>query len=177
MLLAAALVACSSGEPPGPDVPALIADLGSADAQVSGRANLDLIAAGEPAVVPLAALLADTNRDVTLRRKAASALWGLGRTAAAAVPALAAALTDADTQLKASAAMALENMGPAAEAAVPQLVKALDDPAGDVRQWAAKALGAIGPAARTAIPALKEAARRPAIRSAAEAAIRRIQGR
>jgi len=53
VILATALVACS-GKSKGADIPALIADLKSADEETRGKANLALMDAGEAAVPALA---------------------------------------------------------------------------------------------------------------------------
>jgi HEAT repeat protein len=159
----------------GPEakIPQLIADLQSADPEVSGKASLALLEIGEPAVPPLVEML--ESDDVRKRSIAATTLWGLGARGRAAVPALAATLRDPHDRLRVAAAMALENVGPAAEPAVPALVRALGDRDPAVRQWSAKALGNIGPAAEEAVPALVEAARAEGIRQSAEEAIRKIR--
>ena len=86
-----------------------------------------------------------------MRVSAASALEWIGSAAAAAVPALAAALEDG---LRSSAANALRKIGPAAAAAIPALVAALKDDHFHMRSSAACALGRIGPEAAAAVPGL-----------------------
>ena len=167
------LFACRS-QPAGPNIPALINDLQNPDPAVSGRANLELIRVGAPAVPPLVEML--QSDDVRKRTLAAITLWGMGEKGRAAVPALANLLSDGEASVRVAAAMALENMGPEAAPAVPELIRALKDRDGKVRQWAAKALGKIGPAADKAVPALVQAAKTEGIRSAAEEAIRQIRG-
>jgi HEAT repeat protein len=174
VILATALVACS-GKSKGPDIPALIADLKSADEETRGKANLALMDAGEAAVPALIEML--QGPDPVHRARAASTLYGMGGRGKAAVPALAVLLADADPDIRIAAAMALENMGPDAAAAVPALIQALKDKEGRVRQRVAITLGMIGPAARSAVPALAEAARWDPVRPAAEAAIQKIQSR
>jgi len=174
VILVTALGGCS-GRPKEPDIPALIADLKSADAETRGKANLALMDAGEKAAPALIEML--QGPDPVHRAAAASTLYGMGGRGRAAVPALAVLLADADKELRIAAAMALENMGPDAAEAVPALTRALKDPEGRVRQRAAIALGNIGPAARSAVPALGEAARWDPVRPAAEEAIRKIQAR
>lgn len=173
LALLAVFLACRS-KPAGPNIPALINDLQNPDPAVSGKANLELIRIGEPAVPPLIEML--KSDDVRFRTLAATALWGMGEKGRAAVPALASLLGDKEASVRVAAAMALENMGPDAAAAVPALIPALRDRDGKVRQWAAKALGKIGPAAEKAVPALTRAAKTEGIQQAAEEAIRRIRG-
>jgi HEAT repeat protein len=173
----ALLTACLAKEA-GPDLAAQIAskiaDLKSADQDVSGQANLALIRIGEPAVPAVVELLG--SDDAQLRARAASTLWGMGSKGKAAVPALASTLADPDMEVRVASAMALEGIGPDAKEAVPALVRALKDREGRVRQWAAKALGKIGPAAKDALPALVEASKFDPIRPAVEEAISQIQG-
>ncbi len=171
-VLLVTLPACRAKEK-APDPAQLIADLRSADAEKSGRARLQLITLGEPAVPALAEML--RSGTPAERIAAANTLWGMGARAQAATRDLAAALADTDPALRAAVAMTLENMGPAAEAAVPSLAKALGDHEARVRQAAVKALGAIGPAARAALPALTRALRRGTWPEAEEA-VRRIRG-
>lgn len=167
------LGACTTPEKP-PDVAGLIADLQGADTQKSGRANLELIRIGEPAVPALIDML--RGSDARLRGLAASTLWGMGGKGRAAAPVLAEALADPDPALRTSAAMALENMGPQAGEAIPALVKALSDRDNRVRQASVKALGAIGPAATPAIPVLNRALKKGSWPEAEEA-ILKIRGR
>jgi HEAT repeat protein len=169
----ALLVGCSTTEK-APDVAGLITDLQSTDSQKSGRANLELIRIGEPAVPPLIEML--QGGDPRLRALAASTLWGMGGKGRAAAPALGEALADPDPELRTSVAMALENMGPQAGEAIPALVKALSDSDNRVRQASVKALGAIGPAATPAIPVLTRALKKGSWPEAEEA-ILKIRGR
>jgi HEAT repeat protein len=170
--VALALPGCRKKETP-PDSSRLLADLRSPDAEKRGRARLELIRMGEPAVPGVAEML--RSGTPAERIVAANTLWGMGPRARAAASDLAAALDDPDADLRASAAMALENMGPAAEPAVPALTKAVGDKDTRVRQAAVKALGAIGPAAKPALPALTRALRRGSWPEAEEA-VRRIRG-
>jgi HEAT repeat protein len=173
LLVPVLLAACSTTER-APDVAGLIADLQSTDAQKSGRANLELIRIGEPAVPPLVEML--RGSDPRLRSLAASTLWGMGGKGRAAAPVLAETLADPDPELRTSAAMALENMGAQAGDAIPALVKALSDTDNRVRQASVKALGAIGPAATPAIPVLTRALKKGSWPEAEEA-ILKIRGR
>ncbi len=174
VILALTIGACRS-KPKEPDVPALIADLKSADAETRGKANLALMDAGAKAVPALTEMV--QGPDPAHRGTAARTLYGMGGRGKAAVPALAVLLSDAEVDNRVAAAMALENMGPDAEPAVPALIKALKDKEGLVRQRAVIALGNIGPPARAAIPALGEAARWDPVRQSAETAIQKIRGR
>jgi HEAT repeat protein len=172
-LLALALAACSTAEKP-PDIPALVADLQGSDPAKSGRANLQLISIGEPAVPYLVEML--KGPDPRLRSLAASTIWAMGAKGRAAAPALGELLGDPDAQMRTSAAMALENMGPDAREAIPALVKALSDRDNRVRQASVKALGAIGPAATPAIPVLTRALKKGGWPEAEEA-ILKIRGK
>jgi HEAT repeat protein len=171
-VLLAGLPGCR-GKPAAPDPNQLVADLRGPDPEKSGRARVQLITLGQPAVPALAEML----RTGTPAERIASAntLWGMGARARAAAGDLAVALSDADPALRVAAAMALENMGSAAVEAVPALAEALSDPEAGVRQAAVKALGAIGPEARAALPTLTRALRR-ASWPEAEEAVRRIRG-
>lgn len=160
-------------KPKGPDVPALIADLQSDDAEKKGKASLKLIEVGEPAGPALAEMLKSENP--AHRVTAASTLFGMGPKGRAAVPALAEALADPDLDLRVAAAMALESIGPDAAPAIPALVKALKDKEGIVRQRAVIALGNIGPAAADAIPALVEAGKWDPVRGHVDEAIAKIR--
>src|SRR5260370_681972 len=67
--------ACQSRSPEAA-VPGLIADLKNPDPTVSGKANLELIRLGEPAVPALVEML--KSGDVRIRTLAVTAFWGLG---------------------------------------------------------------------------------------------------
>lgn len=180
---AAVFIACAalvgSGackrKPQGPDVPALIADLKSEDAEKKGKASLRLIEVGEPAGPALGEMLKSDNP--AHRLTAASTLFGMGPKGRAAVPALADALSDPDKDLRVAAAMALESIGPDAAPAIPALVAALKDKEGLVRQRAVIALGSIGPAASGAVPALVEAGKWDPVRGHVDEAIAKIRAR
>jgi HEAT repeat protein len=171
-VLLVALPGCRKKET-APDPNQLIADLRGPDAEKSGRARVQLITLGQPAVPALAEML--RSGTPAERIAAANTLWGMGGRARAAAGDLAVALADADPALRVAAAMALENMGGAAVDAVPALAEALGDREPGVRQAAVKALGAIGPEARAALPTLTRALRR-ASWPEAEEAVRRIRG-
>jgi len=78
-----------------------------------------------------------------MRARAADALGQRGEPAAAAVPALTAALGDPDGRVRASAALALGNIGPAARGAVPKLRALAKDRSADARASAETALKAL----------------------------------
>lgn len=171
-IAAAALLSGCRARDDKPDIPRLIAELRGADPQASGRARLELLQIGEPAVPALAEML--RSGTPVERVSAANTLWGMGARARAAVPDLAAALSDPDASLRVAAAMALQNMGEAAAAATPDLARAISDRDREVRQAAVKALGAIGPPAAAALPALTRVLRRGSWPEAEEA-VRRIR--
>ena len=87
-----------------------------------------------------------------MRGRAAEALGILGQAAAAAVPALIAALRDAEQEVRRHAVLALARMGPAAARALPALIEVQRDVDRYVRSKALKALEGIAtPAARRAL--------------------------
>ena len=84
------------------------------------------------------------------RNAAAYEISGMGPAAAAAVPALIAALDDPETTVRFPATVALAEIGPAAKAAVPRLKKMMDEEVNDEVAAAAKrALRRIQPEALT----------------------------
>ena len=170
LLTSLTLFAACRAKEAKPDITGLVAALQSGDAEKSGRANLELIRLGEPAVPGLTEMLKDP--DPRVRGLAASTFWGMGGKARAAAPALGEALSDPDPSFRTQAAMALENMGPDAKDAVPALITALSDPDRGVRQASVKALGRIGPAAKAAIPALSRALKKGSWPEAQEAILR-----
>ncbi len=83
-----------------------------------------------------------------VRNAAAYEIAGLGKDAAAAVPALIKALDDPDPSVRFPVTVALREIGPAAEAAVPRLKKMVDDEINDeVAAGAKRALKSIKPEA------------------------------
>ncbi len=100
-------------------------------------------------------LVEDLGRqDPRARASGARGLAVKGDRAAAAVPALAAALEDEDHLVRLEVARALRAIAPRTLDAIPALVRALDDRFSDVRVECAHALGGIGPEAKDAVPAL-----------------------
>ncbi len=95
------------------------------------------------------------------RRAALTALYGIGRNAKDAVPALIEVLKDPEIFHRNSAASILGHVGPEAKAAVPALIEALKDNESSVREHAIAALGSIGPEAKAAVPILIEALAKP----------------
>src|SRR5262249_62072645 len=98
---------------------------------------------------------------------------GIGRRAAAAVPALIGALDDGDAVVPPGAAIALGQLGPESEAAAAALCNALTSSAHDLRAQAQAALVAIGPGA---VPGLRESlkSKDPAVVALAPRAVGRI---
>ena len=92
--------------------------------------------------------------DPRRKLEALEALDRLRPPAAAAVPALCAALQDSNSAVQSLAARALAGYGADAAAAVPALLEALKDPEGPSLD-AIRTLGAIGPSAAAAVPLLK----------------------
>jgi outer membrane protein assembly factor BamB/HEAT repeat protein len=148
------------------------------DSTVAGDAARALGALGRRATPSVSALV-DTlsHEDSYVRIYAAEALASIGPNAASATNALAGALADPVPGVRWAACEALASIGPAAQPAVPQLIEALDDEFLYVRIFAAGALGSIGPTAESARAALKAAAADPALRTDAEWALSRINGR
>lgn len=99
--------------------------------------------------------------DDTAKEEAAELLSTLGPDAAAAVPALTAALTSEAPMVRAHAAIALGRIGAAAKSAGPALVNLVADKDGNVRRAALLSLRAIKPGPAVTLPVfakvLKEA--------------------
>jgi hypothetical protein len=120
-----------------------------------------------------------SDPDALLRGLAAIELRARGKDALPALDALTAALGDADPNVRLMSANAIAAIGAAAVRAVPALVAACSVSGEEVHvlRACASALGAIGPPASPGLPVLREIARQPRARWAADAAIRRIEGR
>lgn len=124
-------------------VPAVGALLHAKDNDLGLQASRTLAQIGHPAVPALVKALTDKNG--TVRHRAAWAFSLIGPEAREAVPALADALTDANEQVRCLSATALGEIGLAARPAGAALVKALADPNLPVRTQAALALRQLGP--------------------------------
>jgi HEAT repeat protein len=171
-VLALALAVGCGRKAQGPDYADLTKALKSRDEIKRGRATLDLITIGEPAVPALVALLSDPEPEA--RRVAASTLWGMGVKAKAAVPQLAVALGDTDPEVRGRAAMALGVIGPEAREAVPALIRALRDRDVNVRLASINALKAMGQYAIEAVPALRRLVKHELLGLAAQEAVEHI---
>jgi HEAT repeat protein len=106
-------------------------------------------AAAKPALPAVRALLKD--QPLTVRFRAAVAVWKIGGDPAPAVPVLTDALAGPDRGLRLRAVQELGALGPAAESAAPALVQRLADKDDAVRRDAASALQQIGTAAVAAL--------------------------
>src|SRR5690242_8548602 len=110
-------------------------------------------AGAEQSLSDLIAALKDPK--LAKRRQAAAQIGGRGAKAAAAVPALTAAVKDdSEPAMRSQAAEALGGIGLQAKAAVPTLLAALKDKDALVRETAAEALADIGVEPKTVVPAL-----------------------
>lgn len=129
-----------------PAVPALLAALGSENAEIRRLAASSFYGLGDcslvdaPSINALIAHLED--QDGTVRVKAAMALSRIGYGYAFAVPALSKALEDADPRVRMFAATALGRVGE--RSALPALTRALEDPDDSVRKEAVIALVVFG---------------------------------
>jgi HEAT repeat protein/WD40 repeat protein len=95
------------------------------------------------------------HENPLIRHAAATSLWSLGERAAAAVPALTAALSDKVPSVRWEAASALGRMGQHAASAVPALTEMLSrDDEAYARQAALETLAQIAPAVVTNVPEL-----------------------
>jgi len=114
--------------------------------------------------------------DVNVQMEAISWIRQLGPKAAAARPALVAALKKSQHVLvRQSAAAALGQIGPEAADAVPALTEALRDPELSVRRAAADALGKLGPAAIDATAALENMSKENDACDTAQTALKKIR--
>lgn len=128
------------------------------------------------AVPELTAALDD--EDPIVRGLAALALREAGPASLPALDRLITRLKDPDTAVRMMSANAIGALGAKAAPAVPALTEACRTPNEHthVLRSAAAALGSIGPAASDALPALEELKKKPLVRWAAEAAIRKVRG-
>ncbi|MEZ4866975.1 MAG: HEAT repeat domain-containing protein [Caldilineaceae bacterium] len=156
-------------------LPALLARLSDRDATVrsSALATLAYIAPTAPEVLP-ALIQGLHDHEYWVRQTAKEALAQIGPTA---VPALTALLQQDAQDARLAAVECLQQMGAAAAAAIPALVALIDhaDPA--LAERALRALGDMGPAAAaqaTAPLCILLSTGRPALRSAAAAALGKL---
>ena len=132
--------------------------------------------AASEATPALIKALQDANAEV--RQQAA---YGLGRIkpdAMLALPELLKAVKDKDKSVRCHAIHALGALGKPATSAIPELIRVLkEDVVADVRLAAIEELATFGPDARAALDVLMIASRdgKPAIREAAQEAVKKIQ--
>jgi HEAT repeat protein len=132
--------------------------------------------AAAPAASAILKLLHDDNAEI--RQAAALGLSKIGPEASTALPELLKAARDRDKSVRCHAIHAIGSLGKPAMSAIPELIEILrKDEVADVRVAAIEELAAFGPDAKAAIDALNTAARdgRPAIREAAQEALKKIQ--
>jgi HEAT repeat protein len=132
-------------------IPALVAALEDADAQVRFNAGHSLGRMGKEAVP---ALIASLNNE-KLQRLILPILAGIGPDAADSVGLVAGLIRAKDLETRREALVALAAIGPNAKSTVPELIKTLEDPQFTNRPASAFALGKIGD--KAAVPALKKA--------------------
>jgi hypothetical protein len=120
-----------------------------------------------------------SDPDPVTRGLAALELRERGEAARPALGSLVRALRDGDANVRLMSANAIAAIGAPAAPAVPALVAACSVPDEEVQvlRACASALGAIGPAAAPGLPVLRAIAKQPRVSWAADAAIRRIEGR
>ena len=120
-----------------------------------------------------------SDPDPVTRGLAAVELRARGQAALPALDSMIAALRDHDADVRLMSANAIAAIGTPAASAVPALAAACSVAGEEVHvlRACATALGAIGPAAAPALPVLREIAKQPRVSWAADAAIRRIEGR
>jgi len=140
--------------------PALIETLKDKDADrfARGFAAIALIRIGGSetglAAPALTEAVADAKAPTTLRETSARLLGQLGKDAAVAVPALAAALKDKSVEIRRAAAGSLAQLGPLSKEALPDLEAAIKDKDKNVRCSAIYALGSLGKDAAKTVPML-----------------------
>lgn len=135
-------------------VPVLAELLGDADATVRLYAvgNLAWMRRGAEAAVPALVRLFGQEHDPEARALSARALGAIGPGAAAATPALRAALTDVDLLIRVSAARALWQIDRQAAPILPVLYEALASESWS-RELARDVLADMGPGAEPGVPA------------------------
>jgi HEAT repeat protein len=102
------------------------------------------------------------DKDAEARGEAAHQIGVMGKTAKAAVPALAKALKDKDDDVRDWACYALANIGPDAKEALPALEDVLlNDKVKHVRRESAVAIGSLHDAGKAAVPSLRKTLKDP----------------
>jgi len=111
---------------------------------------------GSDAAAPLAAVLADKKKSVSVRGKAAKALTDLGRQARSVLPALEAAMQDDDLTLAIRSAAAFVRAGGEPAKAIPILSKALKSGEKELVRNVFDVVVTLGHAAKALVPELQE---------------------
>jgi HEAT repeat protein len=168
-------------------VPALILEMKDPGADYRREVEFAIGSIGpdaKAAVPTLIEHLTNEKEDLKVRRTACYALGKIGPAASEAVPALQKTAIAEDKFLKVASVWALLHIQPENKPlqtmAIPLMAAALTESDRDlVKEEAAAALGLIGPSAKEAIPALEKAAKEdasPAVREAAQSALKKIRG-
>ena len=168
-------------------VPPLILEMKDPSADYRREVEFALASIGpdaKAAVPTLVEHLSNEKEDLKVRRTACYALGKIGPAASEAVPALQKTAMAEDKFLKVASVWALLHIQPDNKPlqtmAIPLMAAALAESDRDlVKEEAAATLGLIGPSAKDAIPALEKAAKEdpsPAVREAAEAALKKVRG-
>jgi len=160
------------------DVDGVVARLVEADAGLRAELITELVGIGQPAVTPLAALLADPRLEgdgpLLLRLAIVRGLGQMGPAASEAAPFLVAVFGRDIGTVRAAARLALAQIGPAA---VPIVVAMLSSSEPGIRLDAALTLGLMEPPPADALAALQTVAAADideTVRSAAQSAAQRI---
>jgi HEAT repeat protein len=115
------------------------------------------------------------DQSAEIRKEAAAALGGLGKSAQPALPRLAPLVRDPVAEVRAAAAGALGGLELEAEAVREPLAEALRDDEAEVRQTAMRAVQRLGPSGALFVPDLIRMAGRPRERQGVERALRRFE--
>jgi HEAT repeat protein len=181
---AAVEVLKEAGPAAEPAVKDLTAALADPDPDYRREVQLALAAIGPGAAPATDALVKSLNADKQndrVKYTACVALGRIGPKAAAALPSLEKGLKSDDPVMRLASMWAIFRIKPGdkavAAAAVPLLITGLDHEKEAVREEIAVSLGDIGPAASAAVPALTKTLQdsSPAVRAAAEAALKKIK--
>jgi len=163
-----------------PATAALIDALGKEkDASVRKEILKTFASLGAAASMAAAAVLSSLqDANVEVRQAAAIALARISPPADLAMPKLLKAIHDPDKSVRCHAIHALGALGKPAVSAIPELIEILrKDDTADVRLAAIEELASFGPDAKAALDSLTVASKdgRPAIREAAQEALKKIQ--